>query len=492
LLALETTLIATFAILLSVPLADGSAVLQPSPRLVGLLIVVQSALHIATWVGVAGQPLFSPYVLLQVAIVAFHATYPLLSGDAGYGVLFRDVDDRSLASALLLVLLGAGVLHWAVLLGFAAKARREAPRQLDGRFRRSSVIAASVVAALCGARLIELLAMPVNYGELYRRTPTYLDFLLANFSFAAIAMVIVRATRTATWKLMTVLIAYGGLLILVGWRGHGFLIIVLGMWLLSRTRDLHLTMPAILALVVCLFFVFPLIGEIRANPGLERFSELRGAAPSWSDSVLEMGASIRTVAYTLQLVPSERPFDLGASYSWAATRVLPKAFFDVHPAATQERSPAQWLVWRVSPWTAQHGGAIGYSMFAEPYFNFGWFGPFIVLLPAGYFLGRLLLWSESTSNRAMAAYLVAVVFSVLIFGVRADSTVLFRIPIWVGVVPYLIVSSRLRLRRRAAAGSIAGRFDPRRNHKRDLERGVWHRRIATWPASAPNPSSVTR
>lgn len=291
-----------------------------------------------------------------------------------------------------------------------------------------------------------LMILPVSYGELYIRRVTLLDFLMVNFSFASIALLIVYFRRVRPLWLVAALVTYGGIFSLVGWRAHGMLMVLIGLWLVWRVqfgRQPGWVLP--MAIIVAAF-VIPSIRSARGLPGLNRFSKLADMSIDFGaprQALAEMGGTIRTVAYTLEYVPRERPFALGRSYLWAGTRVIPWILPGRHPAATGERNPAQWLVWRVSPWLAERGGAMGYSMFAEPYFNFGWAGIGVVLFPMGVAIGKMLLWGEDRRDDPIRAYVIGVVFFWLIFGVRSDSSVLFRGIMWTGVIPYWVLSRKI-------------------------------------------------
>ena len=71
---------------------------------------------------------------------------------------------------------------------------------------------------------------------------------------------------------------------------------------------------------VLLFMIFPLVKEIRNIGGEDRlsFGFLIDAFYSIDNPVVkiisEIGGSMRTIAYTLTLVPDSRPFDMGEGY----------------------------------------------------------------------------------------------------------------------------------------------------------------------------------
>jgi len=188
--------------------------------------------------------------------------------------------------------------------------------------------------------------------------------------------------------------------------------------------------------------VFPLVRSTRDVSGTERLSVslLRGAFSSIDNPavsiVSEMGSSMGTIAYTVELVPSERDFDYGMGYLYALVTLLPNLFWDVHPSIARG-TPASWLVETVAPSIARAGGGLGYSFIAEAYLNFGWLGPTLGMMLFGFAYVAFWLWAECARGPAK---LVAVACFVpyCLFFVRADSTLLVRPFVWYCIGPYLL------------------------------------------------------
>ena len=88
---------------------------------------------------------------------------------------------------------------------------------------------------------------------------------------------------------------------------------------------------------IAAFLVCPVVGQMREESGWDRFSpfilseELENTPNPFAASLNTMGGSMRTIAYTMILVPEERDFAWGSGYLWSASTVFPNLFWAKHP-----------------------------------------------------------------------------------------------------------------------------------------------------------------
>jgi hypothetical protein len=172
---------------------------------------------------------------------------------------------------------------------------------------------------------------------------------------------------------------------------------------------------------------------------------------------VEMGSSIMTVAYTLELVPAEREYCRGESYVHALLAGLPRAVAGDYFA--DRETEESWLIQAVSPQTARVSGGLGFSLLAEAYLNFGMAAPF-VLGAAGVALGLFAAWSHA-AGRSSRLGLAACVLSMVLFGARASSLSFVRRIIWLCLAPYLAAASLDFLERRLRLHAFASPSAPR-------------------------------
>ncbi|MBW8190549.1 O-antigen polysaccharide polymerase Wzy family protein [Neiella marina] len=173
--------------------------------------------------------------------------------------------------------------------------------------------------------------------------------------------------------------------------------------------------------------VFPALSLLRVGDQLE---EGGGMAHSLFVIVKEMSDSISPLVWIMQRVPSEMDFINGHSFLLAASTAVPNLFWDVHPA--QKGSLSSWLVNEVDPWMAAQGGGFGFSIFAEFYLNFYWFG--IPLL----FLTTLLITrlAKVRANPINTAFCFSCFLGLMLWP-RGELVAVARFIIWNAGIPWL-------------------------------------------------------
>jgi len=196
-----------------------------------------------------------------------------------------------------------------------------------------------------------------------------------------------------------------------------------------------------------LLATFPAIAEIRNTPGalgdpLQVLSLVLTYNNPLLAAVSEMGGTIITVLHTIRLFPSIRSFDLGTSYAYAISTVIPNVGRQVYPAIAHGLM-ADWLIRTVDPTVARVGGGLGYSFLAEAFANFGWYGSVPVIGTIGYLLTRLFSWGTSDDDPAELAFVATFFASFLVFA-RGESATVVRGLAWYALIPYLATSLMTR------------------------------------------------
>jgi oligosaccharide repeat unit polymerase len=194
---------------------------------------------------------------------------------------------------------------------------------------------------------------------------------------------------------------------------------------------------AVLGVAIALALIFPIVAASRnfaVQQGTSLDALVNGESNPFINTLTEMGGTMMTTAYTMDLVPSSRPFQMGADYGYALLTLVPNFFWKLHP--TIERGLAgSWLTWAVNPEFASRGGGYGYSFMAEAYLNFGWVGGPITLGIIGFLYTSLTLWAINSRLPARIALLAtfAVYFP---FYARSESALHVRVLVWYSLMPY--------------------------------------------------------
>ena len=192
-----------------------------------------------------------------------------------------------------------------------------------------------------------------------------------------------------------------------------------------------------------LLVLAPMVAVVRNTSGDQRLS-----AETWITGFLtiknpaiaiisEMGNTLEVSAYTLQLVPAVRAYDVGRSYFYAAFSLLPNIGWDIHPSVAHGLL-GDWLVTTVQPMTAALGGGLGYSFIAEAFINFGWIASPLTLAVIGFALGKLFRWRETSPDPARTAAIATFLSFFLVYA-RGESASIIRGLFWYAFVPYLCV-----------------------------------------------------
>ena len=229
-------------------------------------------------------------------------------------------------------------------------------------------------------------------------------------------------------------------LLLAGNRGTLAMLFLATLWLfhfrIKRIPTKVFVFGAVAAFIAC-----PAISHMRQESGLNRFSPTRlvgrmstGRNPL-AASLKEMGGSLRTLPYTMMVVPEKRDFMWGSGYLWAATTVYPNTFWPEHPALRHTNFGA-WLTKSARPEVAANGGGVGFSLFAEMYLNFSWFGTPLVCVVLGYAVGSFAAIAGCRAGPLFYA-LAAILITILPYFARGSSLHIIRPLFWFCVFPYV-------------------------------------------------------
>ena len=374
------------------------------------------------------------------------------------GILDGRFSPETICKTVYLVWLGIASLHCGALAGLRQRrsiARvtsrgREAACRLTGYI----LIGISLVPAYLTLDEALSVVMSNGYSGLFGRdvptgfgnTPWVLaSFLVPGLLFALAGS---RGRRKAVIGLAAIVALYAAGYFFMGCRGAAVMALAAFAWLYHQCIR-RVPRTVIVASALFLLFLLPLIAGLRTTAGEWRLSadairqQIDAAGtPLPIAAVAEIGRSMMTISYTLDLVPAVRALDYGASYCWAALTLIPNVGWDVHPTNSHVLL-ADWLVRTTDPSTAGRGGGLGFSFMAEAYLNFGWAGLPFALGLIGWGLSRLFHWAESSGDPARKAVLASFLSFFLLYA-RGESAVCVRALAWYSFLPYLCVCALTR------------------------------------------------
>jgi oligosaccharide repeat unit polymerase len=407
------------------------------------------------------KTLFEPYSLFIIAAGLFNAGQALLElfGMNPGGMLLGRVQADILTKAVFLVAVSMLCLHSGALLALSRKSRHKPIDESGPRRERAARLVGWLLLGVAVVPTVDLLkgsfdlVLDYGYMSLYQQHSTVpLSWALSAFLVPAIIFLLAGSTRSrwSQFLCVTLMILYAGASLFLGSRGAATMSCLAVAWVFE-TSVRRIPRSLILLFAVLAFVVFPLIRETRNISGRDRLSwesqweTLSNLENPVSSSISEMGYSMVTVTHTIALVPEIRPFDLGASYLYAAAAVLPNLGWEVHPSVAHGLL-CDWLTSTVDPVIFNSGGGLGFSFIAESYLNFGWFGGPLWLIFIGFSMTSLFLAADGAdpAKHALAASFLSFVFVYA----RGESAIVVRGLIWYTLVPYLLVTA-LTMRHRA-------------------------------------------
>lgn len=435
--------------------ATFAARVEPSPFTASVMFTLSVAWILFSWIRVTGT-IASPYWLFVVVASLFNGGQAFLEavGLNTNGVLGGRFSDATTSATILFSNLSLMLLH----LGALSRRIRGAPNsppfdppQLERGTIRLGLLLVAIAVVPTFLQLREGLTTVLEggYFALYQREiktnvgawqALFSQFMLPGAFLLAAASKHRQAMRYVS---LVILMIFAGSYLFMGYRGAAGAAMVAYAWI-WHTRIAKLPVAVSIATgVLIVFGVFPMIRVHRSAAGEQRLSwnAFLATLDNYDNpavaSVSEMGGSMSTTAYTMDLVPSDRDFDYGKSYLYALLAVVPNIFgTPLHPSIARGTA-SEWLVRTTSYHTAVRRGGLGFSFIAESYLNFGWLGPLLIMIPLGY----VYVAAESYALRgaAQTALMGVVLFFSLIFA-RAESASISRSIVWCGLMPLAVLS----------------------------------------------------
>ncbi len=406
---------------------------------------------------------FSPYTLFFIAVQLFNGGDCLLEifHLNGAGILWRFVHVVPVSlinKSVMLVTAGMVCLHLGALLGAYHRLTKEikatpahtntdAPQEQLIKMLGWTSFAVGIVPKTFLVFTSLKDSVLGGYMALYQGAPLHagnsLLYLAASLCIpGALLLLTAYSNRKlmGTFFLCFIAVLCASLLI-TGDRGTMAMLFLATLWLFHR-KILPLSPKLFMLGTMAAFLVCPLVAHMRLQSGFERFlpskifeQVLAGPNPIVA-SVAEMGGSMRTVSYTMMVVPEKRSHQWGSGYLWVATTAVPNLFWEEHPAS-KHTDYGQWLTKTVQPGEAAAGGGIGFSLFAEMYFNFSWFGTPLVCILLGYVIGK---FSTIPRYRAGPLYYgtAAILISRLPYFARDTTQGIVKPVFWFCILPYIV------------------------------------------------------
>jgi oligosaccharide repeat unit polymerase len=409
------------------------------------------------------KSLFSPYILFFISALLFNGGQIILEvfNLNEKGILEEEFSSTTILATMFIVVIGLAVFHLGALMSafqISVAPTQVSPQQKVAINRRKDkeisqvgwlFFSISFLPSLLILQKSISIVLSGGYFALYQQNDaTSFDAapaVLAAFLVPSAMFILAGSGKNVKEQYLSciLILLYATINFFLGKRNVAAMPLLCFAWLWHQLiRPISKVFLGSVGAFI-LLIVFPLVGASRNSGGEDRLSvdALLNTFTSINNPLVavlsEMGGSMNTIAYTIELVPRFREFQWGAEYLYALFTLVPNLFWKLHPTVARGL-PGLWLTWAVRPDFAARGGGLGYSFIAEAYLNFGWFGAPIALGVIGFLFAKFTLWAAKSKEPARMAA-VASFTSFFLFFARAESGVMVRSLVWYSWLPYLSV-----------------------------------------------------
>lgn len=228
------------------------------------------------------------------------------------------------------------------------------------------------------------------------------------FIAAGFLSIVYAPTKRRKKTFIVLMLIYGGLSMASGGRTEGLPIILALLILVSKNEGKNkLTIKRffrgliIILLLVGILFLLTMIAQIRmgnSNVNLSLINIL-------ISTIEEMGFNFTSIGFTMEFVPNSTSFQYGGSYLNSLICLIPRSI-DLFGVIDRVREylPEIWIQSQLhSTYGSLFDFGVGYSVIAESFYNFGYFGVIAVGLQ-GWIIQRFFNLKIITDSR-MSTYI---------------------------------------------------------------------------------------
>lgn len=361
-----------------------------------LVLIAQSAgilsllvIHTYLWIRIGGNDLSLAFIFLLMVFI-FNLGKSILfvfyyEHVGHFFTFFTDYDGQVIVRAIEYGYIGFLILSSVMLMSFQdnkIEIIEPTSQQLNAaRFTGVLFLTVSLPATLIDLQSIVSLVLSGGYFAIFNSEQSYgaagIIKVLTLFLYPSLLLLVVAYKNNNKVLMLIFTFAFSLALIklMLGMRLTSLIpfMVFISLWDVA-VKPINRKIIYLIAIFLFVF-VFPMLTFLRTGQDISDTAEQTGAL---FRIIKEMSDSISPLIWVMQRIPSEFDFTYGHSFLLALYTAVPNLFWDIHPAKTGSLS--LWLVKEVNPWIAERGGGYGFSLFAEMYLNFYWFGMLFLAL----------------------------------------------------------------------------------------------------------------
>lgn len=401
----------------------GNTIDQPTMHSLGMMGwfgIIQLIYCVISWIK-RGNQLISPYVifLLSLYVFSFGQSFLWALGlDSDrtlvgfYGITISEIFDAQVLTLIMLASFHIGASFWMTKRNTNVNSF-DISKNYTPQLKQIGWFFFIISAIPYASETIHdmVLSMTKGYGAVFGKGKVGLDnltgFISDYFIPSVICLFIVYKNSKVFRKFfLGILLLNVTAILITGGRSNAVillsLLIIMYHYLIKQFTRKWILVGGIGALL--LLQVLAYIANIRTEEGRNiGFDGIKIESNAAVDAIAEMGGTMFCQIKTMELVPSKESYRYGKSYLYSFTTLIPNlGFWEIHPAK-KESNLGDWLTDSLGL-----GYGTGFSMCAEAYANFGYYG-FIIFFFWGWFLANVfgkIEISAKTQNYALMAFLL--------------------------------------------------------------------------------------
>lgn len=372
-----------------------------SLSMMGWIGIVQLCYCIISWMK-RGNQLVSPYVFFLLALYTFSYGQSFLWAlglesrrtlVGFYGITISEIFHAQVLTVIMLAFFHVGAIYCVTTQKYTEQKKNCSSMTLD-KIRQIGWLLLIISAVPYVLETIHsmVLSMTKGYGALYDGEgnigiANLSNFIAGYFIPALICLFIAYKNNIFVRNVIVGILLLNIVAILItGGRSNAVILlailIVMYNYLVNKFSRKWLLLGALG--VFLLLQILSFVGSVRTEGHrVASLDEIKVEDNAAVDAVAEMGATMFCLVETMDIVPSKEPYRYGKSYVYSFTSLIPNlGFWKIHPAKI-ESNLGDWLTDALDL-----GYGTGFSMCAEAYVNFGYFG-FVVFFLWGWFLASI-------------------------------------------------------------------------------------------------------
>lgn len=310
------------------------------------------------------------------------------------------------------LIMGEGII-------LALKEKNEEKVEVNNEFNSAIRLIGSLLAIISAFpyfyKLIPTIitSLTSGYGSIYlnaQETSGLMSYITKFFVPSLILILYSYKNEKVKRNILFILILFiAGLNLLTGGRGEGLSIVVILLVFYNKyiKKFKGKSLIKLVAIVMLIIVLITIIYNTRSRAVEldESISTIiSGESNPIVQTIAELGATMNAWCLTDKAVPDMEDFKYGESYLSSFMMIIPSTFLGGYSFAPK----AALDIWLQDIWNLSYGP--GFNIFAETYYNFGWYGGIAFALILGIFFGKMFNLKNKDKQKNELCKILSLIF----------------------------------------------------------------------------------